>query len=252
MYPPSFEYYAPTTVEEAIGLLEQHQGEAKILAGGQSLVAMMKLRLVEPAALIDINRIPNLSYIREDDKFLRVGATARTNDLANSPLIRARYPILADAGAEIADPIVRNRGTVGGNLSHGDPGNDLPACMLALGAEFEVRGPKGARTVAARKFYQDTFVTLLSPTDLLTEVRIPKPGAGTGNAYSKMERKVGDFRDGGGRGSGRGRPGGSDRTGRDRPHQRRPHGDLRSRCLGLPAGEDRDRCRPREGRRARP
>lgn len=193
MYPPSFEYYAPTTVEEAIGLLEQHQGEAKILAGGQSLVAMMKLRLVEPAALIDINRIPNLSYIREDDKFLRVGATARTNDLANSPLIRARYPILADAGAEIADPIVRNRGTVGGNLSHGDPGNDLPACMLALGAEFEVRGPKGARTVAARKFYQDTFVTLLSPTDLLTEVRIPKPGAGTGNAYSKMERKVGDF-----------------------------------------------------------
>ncbi len=180
-------------MEEAIGLLEQHQGEAKILAGGQSLVAMMKLRLVEPAALIDINRIPNLSYIREDDKFLRVGATARTNDLANSPLIRARYPILADAGAEIADPIVRNRGTVGGNLSHGDPGNDLPACMLALGAEFEVRGPKGARTVAARKFYQDTFVTLLSPTDLLTEVRIPKPGAGTGNAYSKMERKVGDF-----------------------------------------------------------
>jgi len=193
MYPPSFEYYAPTTVEEAIGLLEQHQGEAKVLAGGQSLVAMMKLRLVQPAALIDINRIPNLAYLREDDKFLRIGATTRTNDLAESPLIRSRYPMLADAGAEIADPIVRNRGTVGGNVSHGDPGNDLPACMMALGAEYEVRGPKGARTVAARQFYQDTFVTLLAPTDLLTEVRIPRPGPGTGSAYSKMERKVGDF-----------------------------------------------------------
>ncbi len=193
MYPPSFEYYAPTTVEEAIGLLQQHEGEAKILAGGQSLVAMMKLRLVQPAALIDINRIPNLSYIREDDKFLRIGATARTNDLADSELIRRRYPILADAGGEIADPIVRNRGTVGGNVSHGDPGNDLPACMMALGAEYEVRGAKGARTVPARQFYQDTFVTALGPAEMLTEIRVPKPGPGTGNAYSKMERKVGDF-----------------------------------------------------------
>jgi aerobic carbon-monoxide dehydrogenase medium subunit len=193
MYPPSFEYYAPTTVEEALGLLEQHQGEAKVLAGGQSLVAMMKLRLVQPAALIDINRIPNLAYLREDDKFLRIGATTRTAELSQASVIRSRYPVLADAGAEIADPIVRNRGTVGGNVSHGDPGNDLPACMMALGAEYEVRGPKGARTVAARQFYQDTFVTALGPTEMLTEVRIPKPGPGTGSAYSKMERKVGDF-----------------------------------------------------------
>lgn len=193
MYPPNFEYYAPTSVEEAIGLLEQRPGEAKVLAGGQSLIAMMKLRLVQPIALIDINRIPQLAYVREDDQFLRIGATTRTGDLAESDLIRSRYPILADAGAEIADPLVRNRGTVGGNIAHGDPGNDLPACMLALGAEYELRGPQGARTVAARKFYQDTFVTSLGPADLLTEIRVPRPGSGTGNAYSKMDRKVGDF-----------------------------------------------------------
>lgn len=193
MYPPNFEYYAPTTLQEAIGLLDQHQGEAKVLAGGQSLIGMMKLRLAQPAALIDINRIPNLAYIREDDKCLCIGALTRTAELGRSELIRSRYPILSDAGMEIADPTVRNWGTVGGNVSHGDPGNDLPACMLAVNAEYAAQGPKGSRVVAARRFYQDSFVTALQPSEVLTEVRIPRPAVGTGSAYSKMERKVGDF-----------------------------------------------------------
>ncbi|MCI4343623.1 MAG: xanthine dehydrogenase family protein subunit M [Thermoplasmata archaeon] len=193
MYPPNFEYYVPSTVEEAVGLLDQHQGDAKILAGGQSLIAMMKLRLAQPAILVDINRIPNLAYVREDDKFLRIGATTRTAELSRSTIVQARYPILSDAGREIADPIVRNRGTVGGNVSHGDPGNDLPACLLAMGAEFEIHGPKGIRTLPARGFYQDTFVTSVATNEMMTEIRVPRPGAGTGSAYSKMERKVGDF-----------------------------------------------------------
>lgn len=193
MYPPNFEYYAPKTVEEAIGLLDQHQGEAKVLAGGQSLIGMMKLRLAQPAALIDINRIPDLAYIREEEAALVIGALTRTAELGRSDVIRGRYPILSDASAEIADPTVRNWGTVGGNLSHGDPGNDLPACMLALGAEYRAEGPKGARMIPARQFYQDSFVTALQSNEVLTQVRIPRAGPGTGSAYSKMERKVGDF-----------------------------------------------------------
>jgi aerobic carbon-monoxide dehydrogenase medium subunit len=193
MYPPNFEYYAPTTLQEAIGLLEQHQGEAKVLAGGQSLIGMMKLRLAQPAALIDINRIPNLAYVREDSKCLCIGALTRTAELGRSDVIRSRYPILSDAGSEIADPTVRNWGTVGGNISHGDPGNDLPACMLALDAEFSAQGPKGARAIPARKFYQDSFVTALQPNEVLTEIRVPRAPPGAGSAYSKMERKVGDF-----------------------------------------------------------
>ncbi len=193
MYPPNFEYYAPSTLAEAIGLLDQHQGEAKVLAGGQSLIGMMKLRLAQPGALVDINRIPNLAYIREDAKGLAIGALTRTAELGRSEVLRSRYPILSDAGLEIADPTVRNWGTVGGNVSHGDPGNDLPACMLALNADYTVQGPKGSRVIPARKFYPDSFVTALKPNEVLTEIRIARPGAGTGSAYSKMERKVGDF-----------------------------------------------------------
>ncbi len=193
MIPPRFEYFAPVSVDEAVRLLDRFAGEAKVLAGGQSLLPVMKLRLAEPKALVDINRIPDLAYIREDSKFLRIGAIARTNDLNDSELIRSRYPILSDAGHEIADPLVRNMGTVGGNVSHGDPANDLPACMLALGAQFVVRGPKGDRTIPAGEFYQDTFVTALEPNEILTEIQIPKARAGQGNAYVKLEKRVGDF-----------------------------------------------------------
>jgi len=193
MYPPNFEYYAPTTLQEAIGLLDQHQGEAKVLAGGQSLIGMMKLRLAQPAALVDINRIPNLAYVRENEQGLAIGALTRTAELGRSDVIRSRYSILSDAGREIADPTVRNWGTVGGNVSHGDPGNDLPACMMALNADFAAQGPKGSRVIPARKFYQDSFVTALQPNEVLTEIRIARAPAASGSAYSKMERKVGDF-----------------------------------------------------------
>jgi aerobic carbon-monoxide dehydrogenase medium subunit len=192
MYPPSFDYYAPTTLDEAIRLLDQHGGEAKVLAGGQSLIGMMKLRLAQPGALIDINRVPNLDYVKEDDKALRVGALTRINELHSAPAAQ-RYGVLIDATSEIADPTVRNWGTVGGNASHGDPGNDLPACFLALDATYSAQGPKGARAIPARKFYQDSFVTALAPNEVLTEIQVPKAGPGTGSAYSKMERKVGDF-----------------------------------------------------------
>ncbi len=193
MIPPKFDYYAPGTLDEAIGLLERHQGEAKVLAGGQSLLPLMKLRLAEPKALIDINRIPKLAYIREEGEQLRIGAATKINALNDSEVIRTHYPLFSDAGMHIADPLVRNMGTVGGNVCHGDPGNDLPACMLASGASFVVRGPSGERALAAKEFYRDTFVTALEPSEILTEVRLPKYRAGDGGAYLKMERKVGDF-----------------------------------------------------------
>ena len=194
MIPPRFEYQAVSSVDEAIRALDQYQGDAKILAGGHSLIPMMKLRLTEPKALIDINGIPDLAFIREDGDWLRIGALARTNDLLDSPLLRKSYPIFSDAASEIADPIVRNWGTVGGNLSHGDVGNDLPAVMMALNAQFVVRGPGGkSRTVPATGFYKDTFVTVLAPNELLTEAQVPKARPGDGSAYLKIEKRVGDF-----------------------------------------------------------
>ncbi len=173
--------------------MDRFGGEAKVLAGGQSLLPVLKLRLAGPRALVDINRIPNLSYIREDGDVLRIGATARTNDLNDSELIRTRYPILADAAAVIADPLVRNMGTVGGNASHGDPANDLPACFMALGAHYQVKGPNGLRSVAADAFYVDTFTTALEPNEILSEIQAPKAHAGSGNAYFKLEKRAGDF-----------------------------------------------------------
>ncbi len=193
MIPPRFEYFAPTSIEEAVQILDRFGGEAKVLAGGQSLLPVMKLRLAEPKALVDINRIPDLAYIKEDGKFLRIGATARTNDLNDSAVIKKRYPILGDAAQEIADPLVRNMGTVGGNISHGDPANDLPACMLALGAQFVAAGPSGPRTIAAQDFYKDTFVTALEPSEILTEIQIPVARSGQGNSYFKLEKRIGDF-----------------------------------------------------------
>ncbi len=193
MIPPQFEYYAPHSVDEAVALLRRFEGEAKVLAGGHSLIPLMKLRLAEPRALVDINRIPNLAYIHEEGNQLRIGATTRTADLLDSALLHRSYPILTDAAQEIADPLVRNLGTVGGNVCHGDPGNDLPACMLALGAELVAVGPKGTRTVPVSDFYRDTFVTALDPTELLVEVRIPKARPHQGNAYHKIEKRAGDF-----------------------------------------------------------
>ncbi len=193
MIPPEFEYYAPHSVDEAVSLLRRFDGEAKGLAGGHSLIPLMKLRLAQPRALVDINRIPNLAYIREEGGHLKIGAITRTGELLDSPLLRKSYPILTDAAQEIADPLVRNLGTVGGNVCHGDPGNDLPACMLALGAEVVAEGPKGPRTLAVSDFYRDTFVTALEPTEIVVEVRIPKVRPHQGNAYHKIEKRAGDF-----------------------------------------------------------
>jgi len=193
MIPPQFEYYAPHSVDEAVALLTRFDGESKVLAGGHSLIPLMKLRLAAPRVLVDINRIANLAYIREDGAQLKIGATTRTNDLLDSPLLAKSYPILTDAAQQIADPLVRNLGTVGGNLCHGDPGNDLPACMLALGAEMAVVGPNGPRTILASEFYRDTFVTALESTEVLVEVRIPKSRPRQGNAYHKIEKRIGDF-----------------------------------------------------------
>ena len=196
MIPASFEYHAPTSLPEAIGLLGklgQAGEEAKILSGGQSLLPLLKLRFARPGHLIDINRIPGLDYLKEEGGVLRIGALVREAALEASPVVRAKYPILIDTAAVIADPIVRNQATVCGNLAHGDPANDHPATMLALGAEVVATGPKGARTIPVKQFFTAVFTTALESNEVLTEIRIPAPPPGSGGAYVKLERKVGDF-----------------------------------------------------------
>lgn len=193
MIPPSFEYLRPKTVPEAIALLQQHGDEAKILSGGQSLIPMMKLRLARPAYLIDINRISGLSYIKEDGGNLRIGGLTREAELEASPLVKSKYPLLHDTTAVIADPQVRNLATIGGNLAHGDPANDHPATMIALGAQVVATGAKGERVIPIEDFFVSLFATALQPDEILTEIRIPVPPARSGGAYMKLERKVGDF-----------------------------------------------------------
>jgi aerobic carbon-monoxide dehydrogenase medium subunit len=193
MIPAPFDYHAPKTLSEAIDLLGRYGEEAKVLSGGQSLLPLMKLRLGSPGHLVDIGRIPDLEYIREEGGYLKIGGRTREAAIETSDLIRSKYPILADTAGVIADPIVRNLATVGGNLAHGDPANDHPATMLALGAEVVATGPKGARTIPIGKFFTGLFSTALAGNELLTEIRIPIPPARSGGAYRKLERKVGDF-----------------------------------------------------------
>ena len=193
MIPPSFDYHLPNSVNDAISMLKKYGSEAKILSGGMSLIPLMKLRLAEPAHLIDINRISGLDYIKESDGFLRIGALAREVDLEKSELVRSKYPLLLDTTLVIADPLVRNRATIGGNLAHGDPANDHPATMLALEAEIVVVGSQGERKIPVTSFFTDLFTTALSSGEILTEIRIPIPPPGSGGAYFKLERKVGDF-----------------------------------------------------------
>ncbi len=193
MIPPSFEYVAPKTIPEAISLLEKFGQNSKILAGGQSLIPVMKLRLASPTHLIDINRIDGLSYIKETDGFLKIGALTRMSEIESSDLIKKKYFLLHDAAKEIADPTVRNLGTVGGNISHADPANDLPATMLASDATLVATGPKGQRTIKAKDFFLDTFTTALTHEEILTEIRLPEYTAGTGSSYLKLEKRVGDF-----------------------------------------------------------
>jgi len=193
MIPPSFEYRRPKTVPEAVAMLQQHGDEAKILSGGQSLIPMMKLRLARPGFLIDINRISGLSYVKEEGGYLKIGGLTREAELEASPLVRSKYPILLDTAHVIADPQVRNMATVGGNLAHGDPANDHPATMVALGAQVIATGPKGERVIPIEDFFVSLFATALQHEEILTEIRIPVPPARSGGAYFKLERKVGDF-----------------------------------------------------------
>ena len=193
MIPPAFEYLRPNTIPEAIALLQQHGEDAKILSGGQSLIPMMKLRIARPAYLIDINRISGLSYIKEEGGFLKIGGLTREAELESSPLIRSKYLILLDTAHVIADPQVRNLATVGGNLAHGDPANDHPATMLALGAQIVATGSRGERIIPIEEFFLSLFSTALQPGEILTEIRVPVPPTRSGGAYFKLERKVGDF-----------------------------------------------------------
>jgi aerobic carbon-monoxide dehydrogenase medium subunit len=196
MIPPSFDYHVPKTVPEAVALLAKlGQGgeEAKVLSGGQSLLPLLKLRLARPAHLVDIGRIPGLDYIKEEGGYLKIGALVREAQLDASALVKSKYPILTDTSEVIADPLVRNQATVAGNLAHGDPANDHPATMLAVGADVVITGPKGQRTVPVKEFFTGIFSTALEASDVLTEVCVPVPPPGSGGAYVKLERKVGDF-----------------------------------------------------------
>jgi len=193
MIPAAFDYHRPGTLDEAVKLLSSHGDQAKVLSGGMSLLPMLKLRLASFAHLVDIGRIPGLDYIKQEGGFLKIGAMTRQAALERSDLIRTQYPILADAVPLIADPLVRNRGTVGGNVANGDPGNDQPAVMLALGATFVARGPKGERSIPANQFYKGLYSTALAPNEILTEIRIPAPPPKSGGAYAKLKRKTGDF-----------------------------------------------------------
>ena len=193
MIPAPFDYHAPKTLSEAVALLGRYRDEAKVLSGGQSLLPLLKIRLGQAAHLVDIGKIPGLEYIKEEGGYLKIGGRTRESALERSDLIRSRYPILADTTAVIADPLVRNLATVGGNLAHGDPANDHPATMLALGALIVATGPKGERTIPIGEFFTGLFTTALALDEILTEIRIPVPPAKSGGAYVKLERKVGDF-----------------------------------------------------------
>ena len=193
MIPGPFSYHRPATLADAVKLLSTLGDEARPLAGGHSLVPMMKLRLATPEHLIDLHGIDGLKGIRRDGNNIVIGAMSTQQDLLASDEIAKSLPILQEAAALIADPQVRYRGTLGGNVANGDPGNDMPALMLTLGASYRLEGANGARQVAAGEFYQGAFFTALEPGEILTAISIPSPASGHGYAYEKLKRKVGDY-----------------------------------------------------------
>jgi carbon-monoxide dehydrogenase medium subunit len=193
MIPGPFEYHRPASVGDAIKLLASLGEEARPLAGGHSLIPMMKLRLATPGHLVDLHGVAALKGIRRDGNAVVIGAMTTQHELLTSDEIKASLPILQEAAALIADPQVRYRGTLGGNVANGDPGNDMPALMLTLGATYRLEGPNGAREVAASDFYQGAYFTALEPGEILTSVTIPVPLSGHGYAYEKLKRKVGDY-----------------------------------------------------------
>ena len=193
MIPGSFNYHRPKSVQEAVGLLAKLGDDGRALAGGHSLIPMMKLRLATPANLIDLAGIADLKGVRSDGNDVVIGAMTTQHELIGSDLLTAKLPILREASLQIADPQVRYVGTLGGNVANGDPGNDMPAVMMCLGASFHVMGKAGERRIAAREFYQGAYFTALEAGDLVTAVRIPLPPPGHGYAYEKLKRKIGDY-----------------------------------------------------------
>lgn len=193
MYPQSFEYVAPRTLKDAVDFLRQHEGEAKILAGGQSLIPILKMRFASFGYLVDIGGLQDLHYIKRDREDIRIGALAKTAEVEESQDIKMNDLMLAEAASKVADSQVRNMGTVGGNCVHGDPGNDLPSVMLALDAIYKVTGPSGSRDIPASEFYRDSYSTSLGDTEILTEIVVPVIQHGSGGAYIKHKRRSGDF-----------------------------------------------------------
>jgi aerobic carbon-monoxide dehydrogenase medium subunit len=193
MIPGAFAYHRPSSVKEAVGLLAQFGDDGRALAGGHSLIPMMKLRLATPANLVDLGGIADLKGVRADGNDIVIGAMTTQHEVIGSPLLGDKIPILRETSEQIADPQVRYLGTLGGNVANGDPGNDMPAVMLCLNATYHVIGKGGERRIAAREFYQGAYFTALEAGDVLTAVRIPVPAPGHGHAYEKLKRKIGDY-----------------------------------------------------------
>ena len=192
MFPAAFDYHAPATLDEALGLLAEKGDEAKVMAGGQSLIPLLKLRFASPALVVDIGRLPGLKGVTSDGGTIKIGALTRHVDIERGADIRGLCPILAETAPQISDPLVRNLGTVGGSISHADPSGDWGSVMLALNAQFVARSVRGERTIPAADFFQGPFTTVLTADEVLTEIRIPVVARSAGT-YLKLERKVGDF-----------------------------------------------------------
>ena len=193
MIPAGFDYHAPRSVADAVRLLGELGPDAKLLAGGHSLLPMMKLRFAQPSHLIDLGKIAGLRGITQSGSEIRIGAMTTEHDLLHSALLAEKLPLLVEGAGWIADPQVRYKGTIGGDISHGDPGNDHPALMLALDASFVLTGPRGERVVKADGYFLGMYATQLEPDEILSEIRIPVPAAGSGWSYQKLKRKTGDF-----------------------------------------------------------
>lgn len=193
MFPASFEYLAPTSLQEAIALLGKNPGEAKILAGGHSLIPLMKLRLAAPRYLIDIGRIDGLAYIREEADTLAIGPMTTHHSIETSEIVRRLVPLLAETAAHIGDVQVRNRGTIGGSLAHADPAGDFPAAILALEAQIKAIGPSGERTIKAEDFFVDLLTTALASDEILSEIRVPIPRGRVGTSYQKFDNPASHY-----------------------------------------------------------
>jgi aerobic carbon-monoxide dehydrogenase medium subunit len=193
MIPLSFDYEVAESVDHAIDLLGQHGDEAKLLAGGHSLLPIMKLRLAAPAVLVDLGRLEDLKYVRDEGDHISIGAMTRHSDVEADPILQEHCGLLSYTASLVGDPQVRHRGTIGGSISHGDAASDLPSALLALEGTFVVKGPGGERTVAAGDFFQDYLQTELAPDEVLTEIRVPKLGQNAGWSYKKFNRRAQDW-----------------------------------------------------------